>query len=391
MRATTKDLMKIIRELMKRCPQKTALKKPVRKTHTTRVSKNNEPYRVDLQKQILEAAFAQTMQRLSHRSGAPGHTTPASIPAERARALDPRQDSNGVPHRTYAQVPARMDVKEYKNSRTASSFMPQATTGGDYTSKLRQTYPNLQESVQVPISSSTVETPVEGIPVVMLGLKDAPPMPPRAPRKKAQPKVKTHAPSSDDITAFFKPKNVKRDPIKTGEIPPDPEKVGSGSKSQEKRTIALSDRQLNEYMHAKVGQRFKGVPSRDQIPLVKLNKTAPSSFIFNTANSDEEGLHWCACYVDPRKRQICYYDSFGVPPHSDVSGMLTDLVHDIHHLPWQYKINGIKEQHASSHHCGHHSARFLTKMHACGRFKDVTPYHSQEKASKMLEKDFDMI
>jgi len=165
--------------------------------------------------------------------------------------------------------------------------------------------------------------------------------------------------------------------------------LGFGKTKPEDSKVALSDRQINEYMARKQRTRFKGAISRDQIKDVKLNKTTPSSFIFNTAPTTQDGEHWCAVYVDPKKRHLCYYDSFGRDPETDIIADLTNLVHKLRKMQFQMKINRVQEQHASSHHCGHHCLRFLNKMHSPNStFIQSTPFHSQEEEARKIAKGF---
>lgn len=516
LRAKTGDLLKIIRELRKQCPG-VKTKKP--KAHfssvsrrNAKMSKNNEPKKLDTQKQILNALFAQTLRKLERRPNQPGHVTPSVIPSNQARAFDPRQNSNGIKHKSKGtftdtielghSLPTKSTGTQANiNSRSAISFTPATSTGGsmalaDQTvSRLQQMRAQVDSMIAQPqeqpveitpkadqttlhsvLQQATVKTkPPTQKAIEAMIIRELPPSvkpkekPPKGKRevkalegtpkklgrtrgeelkfaqKQAVRTIKQNLPeeiadvilSGQEKTktqqlqkkllpskrsgikgersleeagelvgkvsrgemslerAFAKsPKKSEeaKDPRETREEPLpkdlfDPSKFAQGKKPSDSK-VALSDRQLNEYMARKVGNRYKGTISRDQIPFVKLNKGVPSSFIFNTATSDQPGEHWCACYVDPKKRHLCYYDSFGEEPQTDVSQMLTNLVHPLRKMRFQYKINRIKEQHATSHHCGHHCARFLTKMHSGGKFKDVTPFKSQEKEAKKSAKEF---
>jgi hypothetical protein len=106
---------------------------------------------------------------------------------------------------------------------------------------------------------------------------------------------------------------------------------------------------------------WKGTPARDQIKNVKINKTKPFGFIFNTDKKNGKGLHWRAIYVNPsaRNRTVEYFDSFGEPPEADIRDEIDKLISTVSPQTFQYKINRVKTQDESTKTCGWHAMKFL--------------------------------
>ena len=73
----------------------------------------------------------------------------------------------------------------------------------------------------------------------------------------------------------------------------------------ERKNYPLSNIFINNLL--KNFKNFEGCYSKDQIPLIKNNK----SLIFNLENSDQSGSHWCSLSVR-KKDDIFIFDSFGV-------------------------------------------------------------------------------
>ena len=68
--------------------------------------------------------------------------------------------------------------------------------------------------------------------------------------------------------------------------------------------------------------------------LLKRNKTK-IGIIFNLDTHDGPGSHWTALYLDTRRKQICYFDSYGMFPEKSIDTLMIKLEE-------QFKESGIK-------------------------------------------------
>lgn len=97
-----------------------------------------------------------------------------------------------------------------------------------------------------------------------------------------------------------------------------------------------------------------GVFASDKIPRRFIH---PASFIINTDNSRNKGIHWISIYVTKRG-SIEYFDSYGLPPLiEDHLAFLTDVKSS-------YKTNRMQLQSLTSSVCGLYCLLYLTaRMH----------------------------
>lgn len=131
---------------------------------------------------------------------------------------------------------------------------------------------------------------------------------------------------------------------------------------------------------------FVGCVMRDEVGLVLDTMLAQKKYsfglIFNTSNSNEEGAHWVALFVDlVAGKQVCFYNSFGEPCPPDVMREIKQFVSSVG-LPYlvKFKSNRVVNQVSRSNRCGYHCADFLITMFKGGSFKEAT--HFAEATSK---------
>ena len=77
---------------------------------------------------------------------------------------------------------------------------------------------------------------------------------------------------------------------------------------------------------------FSGVYSKDQIPLIKNNK----SLIFNLQNSDQKGSHWVS--LSRKNNNIFIFDSFGI---GDIPNELYKIYKNYNIITNIYRIQDI--------------------------------------------------
>lgn len=139
----------------------------------------------------------------------------------------------------------------------------------------------------------------------------------------------------------------------------------------------LFGNEINDMMKKYNKSGFSGVIPRDYVDT--LTKKPYQGFIMNLDKSNKNGSHWVAVIIDNKKHQIIYYDSFGEEPGKD---FIKSIKHLIDNTPYQYKINRIKRQSASSTNCGYFGMKFLKDMMDGKKFSEATGF---DKLMNMLD------
>lgn len=107
---------------------------------------------------------------------------------------------------------------------------------------------------------------------------------------------------------------------------------------------------------------FLGVIMNDEIPTLIEDSLHYDrfGFVINTDNSDMDGSHWCAIFVDIPDGSIEYFDSFGDEPSEEIKRDMAELIkeHDINYL-MKFKVNGQKVQDLRTGSCGWFAMKFL--------------------------------
>lgn len=60
--------------------------------------------------------------------------------------------------------------------------------------------------------------------------------------------------------------------------------------------------------------------------------------VFNLDKHDESGSHWVALYSDLNKREVYYYDSYGIKPPYDIKKLMTNISEQGKYLPQNKEI-----------------------------------------------------
>jgi len=102
---------------------------------------------------------------------------------------------------------------------------------------------------------------------------------------------------------------------------------------------------------------FMGVYANNEIPTDLLSNiarmiTKPISAVINYDNNDQAGTHWVAIFIDPKSKQIEYFDPFGVPPKKRILNLLNRIG-----LPFIFTNTQL--QHLDSHACGYYVAQYI--------------------------------
>jgi len=102
---------------------------------------------------------------------------------------------------------------------------------------------------------------------------------------------------------------------------------------------------------------FLGVFANDEFPTDLLRHVGatsrnPISAIINYDNSTQAGVHWVAVFIDPKVKQVEYFDPFGVPPKKRILKLLNTL-----NMPFIFTNTQI--QHLDSKACGYYASQYI--------------------------------
>ena len=107
---------------------------------------------------------------------------------------------------------------------------------------------------------------------------------------------------------------------------------------------------LNRALHCL--PHFVGTFPRDKIPLVAQR---PCSYVINLDDSNNDGSHWVALYVD-NENNATYFDSYGRPPLPHCKDIL-NILSKLSQKQWKY--NDLQYQNELSNVCGYYCTLFL--------------------------------
>ena len=96
--------------------------------------------------------------------------------------------------------------------------------------------------------------------------------------------------------------------------------------------------------------------------LMKKNKNK-IGVIFNLDKHTQSGSHWVAMYCDINRGEICYWDSYGIKPNTEVVVLMNKLKEQASKLNknLEIKINKVRHQYKNSE-CGMYCIYFLTSL-----------------------------
>lgn len=97
-----------------------------------------------------------------------------------------------------------------------------------------------------------------------------------------------------------------------------------------------------------------------------LNQSKPKKYIgvvFNLDKHDEPGSHWIALFVNIPKREINYWDSYGIKPPSEVLDLIDKLAKqgEQNGITFKVNINNKRHQYKNSE-CGVYSCNFIIQQ-----------------------------
>ena len=111
----------------------------------------------------------------------------------------------------------------------------------------------------------------------------------------------------------------------------------------------------------------------DLSKLIKKNKTK-IGIIFNLDKHTQSGSHWVAMYCDIKQGEICYWDSYGIKPNSEVVVLMNRLKEQAlklnNPINIKIKINKVRHQYKNSE-CGMYCIYFITSLLDGKSFKNV--------------------
>ena len=85
--------------------------------------------------------------------------------------------------------------------------------------------------------------------------------------------------------------------------------------------------------------------------------------IFNLDTHDGPGSHWTALYLDTRRKQICYFDSYGNFPEKSINTLMIKLEDQYkqNNIKMKRRFNNIRHQYKNSE-CGMYCLHFIITM-----------------------------
>lgn len=85
--------------------------------------------------------------------------------------------------------------------------------------------------------------------------------------------------------------------------------------------------------------------------------------VFNLDPHYKEGSHWVSMFINIKKREINYFDSYGFPPEKEIKKFINDVINQGKKLNIILKINVNTKRHQfSDSECGMYSIYFIIKM-----------------------------
>ena len=122
--------------------------------------------------------------------------------------------------------------------------------------------------------------------------------------------------------------------------------------------VPLSNFQLAEAVKKLKISNFRGVFSRDELPK---KPRANECGILNFDDSNGDGTHWVAWVASVRLGQVLYFDSYGLPPPTELKKYLKSPVY----------YNSERIQPDDEVFCGHLCLYVLKKLQDGLGFQDV--------------------
>lgn len=85
--------------------------------------------------------------------------------------------------------------------------------------------------------------------------------------------------------------------------------------------------------------------------------------IFNLDPHTEDGSHWVALFINLKKRTVYYFDSYGDPPHKQITKFRKTVQKQAAHLGIKLKYKLLKKRHQyKNSECGMYCLYFIIKM-----------------------------
>jgi len=109
------------------------------------------------------------------------------------------------------------------------------------------------------------------------------------------------------------------------------------------------------------------------IPELNNNGIRKIGVIFNLDKHNESGSHWIAMFCNLNKGEICYWDSYGMKPPSEVSTLMKRLKKQSSDIGKQMKIKINKHRHQYKNtECGIYCLHFITRLLEGESFENIT-------------------
>jgi hypothetical protein len=167
---------------------------------------------------------------------------------------------------------------------------------------------------------------------------------------------------------------------------------------QQSKIEGLYDSQIDKMMIPRYRKKgYCGCIAANEIPELAefVNTHDRMAWIQNTANRNEEGKHWVACYIsfipaENQSYQVCYYDPLGDPATPNTLREIKNLINKRKDLDvlLKYKENRVQRQSATTETCGLHCINFLEDMFGGESFKEASGYSKIMKNEKAAEDTF---
>ena len=85
--------------------------------------------------------------------------------------------------------------------------------------------------------------------------------------------------------------------------------------------------------------------------------------VFNLDKHTEDGSHWVALFCNFKKKEICYFDSYGIAPPTEINTLMLKLKEQAtkHNINMKLKYNKVRHQYKNTE-CGIYCINFIVKL-----------------------------
>ena len=140
--------------------------------------------------------------------------------------------------------------------------------------------------------------------------------------------------------------------------------------------MALSNKDINEFLNIHAKRTFQGVKAYDQFE-TKTNARLPLALIVNARPLRIRFGHWSALYVD-KNRHATFFDSYGLKPWGKFSTFFKNNA--------IYTVYNTKLLQRDGVSCGHHCIYFVCQANKGKRLNEILQSYGSADPDKIVKK-----